>query len=49
MENDKNFQESVLNLEGRLLNAEEKIGINPLELWMNELLENKKKEKGEEE
>lgn len=48
MDNEENFINDFSKLEGSLINAEEKFGVNPLELWMNEMIEKKRKSKEEE-
>lgn len=47
MGNLKGFDKDFNKLEGSLLNAEEKLGVNPLELWMNEIIEKKRNSKEE--
>lgn len=44
---DKDFNFDFEKLEGSLLNAEKQTGINPLELWMADVIVKKNKDKKE--
>lgn len=47
MDNEESFINDFSKLEGSLINAEDKFGVNPLELWMNEMIERKRQKDGE--
>ena len=49
MNESKEFQGTVGMFEEKMVEAESKLGINPLELWMNEMIDKKRKQKMEKE
>ena len=42
MNESKEFQDTVGLFEEKMIEAESKLGINPLELWMNEMIAKKR-------
>ena len=49
MSESKDINSTVSNFEKQMVDSESKLGINPLELWMNEMIEKKRKQKMENE
>lgn len=49
MNESNEFQDTVGVFEEKMIEAEYKLGINPLELWMNEMIDKKRKQKMEKE
>ena len=49
MSESKDINSTVSNFEKQMVDAESKLGINPLELWMNEMIDKKRKQKMENE
>ena len=49
MNESNEFQNTVGMFEEKMVEAESKLGINPLELWMNEMIARKRKQKDEKE
>ena len=49
MSESKDINSTVSNFEKQMVDAESKLGINPLELWMNEMIAKKRKQKDEKE
>lgn len=49
MSESKEIQNTVSNFEKQMVDAESKLGINPLELWMNEMIDKKRRQKDKKE
>ena len=49
MNESNEFQNTVSNFEKQMVDAESKLWINPLELWMSEMIDRKRKQKDEKE
>ena len=49
MSESNEFQNTVGMFEEKMVEAESKLGINPLELWMSEMIDRKRKQKDEKE
>lgn len=43
----KDIQNIISNFEEKMVDTETKLGINPLELWMNEMIAKKRKQEDE--
>ena len=47
MNENKEFQKTIDKFENQMVDAESKLGINPLELWMNEMISRKRNQNDE--
>lgn len=47
MNENKEFQKTIDKFENQMVDAESKLGINPLELWMNEMISGKRNQNDE--